>query len=281
MIAKEQRQLNLQPQAHHGGISKIERYNWPAAGDRGVYMELEPGEINIDKRYQRDRLPNNSTIMSIANKFSWVAFGALAVAMRPDGSFWCIDGQGRLMAAMKRADVGTVPCMVFDSLDAEHEAEMFHKINVIRGALTAIEQFAPLAFAGDPVAMKVKELMDSTGYRFSKSQGEGAVKCASMLRRGMAANEGSFRLAWGAAVAICAGGFVHERMIGGLFWLANDNPEHLSDYNTSKLIAAGPAAILKSVQEAVAYEGGGAKAYAKGIVRLLNKGRTTRRIEIA
>lgn len=267
-------------QTHHNGISKIERYNWTSAGDRGVFMELRPDQINIDHNYQRERNPSKGTILSIANSFSWVAFGTLAVAMRPDGSLWCIDGQGRLMAARKRSDVITVPCMVYEVKDAQHEAMLFDKINSIRSPLNSLEKFKPLAFGGDEVAVKVQKMLDETGYRLSKHRAENSVKCATLLRNCIKANEHAARAAWSVVASVCAGGFVHERLLGGMFYLANTQPDTINRENTDKLVLVGPTAILQSIQEAVAYEGGGPKSCAKGICRVLNKGRRNR-IEIA
>ncbi len=96
-------------------------------GKRQRRMDLDVVLIKIDSSYQRPRL-SEDRISRLASKFRWDAFRTLTIGIRPDGSYWCVDGQHRL-AACRLLGIKRVPCTVFDSDGPTHEAELFDLIN--------------------------------------------------------------------------------------------------------------------------------------------------------
>ena len=65
--------------------------------------------------YQRDE-SERKIASEIARHFEQVAFGVLLVIRRENGDLVVADGGTRLSAAFQRADIDTVPCILFSGL---------------------------------------------------------------------------------------------------------------------------------------------------------------------
>jgi len=114
--------------------------------------------LQIDEDYQR--LINNRRVLHIAENFCYMKAGTLSVSQRPDGSLWVFDGQHRLVAMIRRGDIVSISCLVYDLADKYEEAEAFVICNDGIRKLSAVEKHHASYFAKDPVAVSVQRVLE-------------------------------------------------------------------------------------------------------------------------
>jgi hypothetical protein len=264
------------------GADKVKMFGWKVVDEPGRFSMIFKQELHIDHDYQRTHV-SNVRVNDIAREFSWVAFGVLLVAERPDGSKWVFDGQHRKLGADKRSDIQLLPCMVYQCSQRVNEAEGFLKSNTSRGPVKAIDKFNALVMAGEPLAVEVKHMVESSGYEINRTTGQFRVACVGALLNCVRIDKLCASRAWQMCVELFSGEMVHERVMVGLFNLEmhlqkTGNGSIFDRANRESIMRHGHAAILKSIVESCAYNGGGPKACAEGVLRLINKGRSSRRI---
>lgn len=273
------------------GMPKEERYKWVRDDDRGVEMQISKHDIKIDPTYQRvDGGLSQSRVESIVRNWSWVAFAVLVIARRADGTYWVIDGQHRLIAAMKRSDIDLLPCRVFEHIDIRSEAAAFGKVNTNRGPMSGFDKFRASVIAQDDVALKVKDMVEEYGYNVARGTGsQFSVSCVQVLQNCFRISEATCRGVWDLCAQLHVGEPVIDRVFAGLFHLERA----MSRMDPPRTILSGPdrAAVLartvddikNSIAKSAHYYGkGGAKIWARGIADLLNhKRRAKNRIELS
>jgi hypothetical protein len=171
---------------------------------------------------------------------------------------------------------------VFDADSRTVEAKGFLDINSGRRPLTMLDKFNALVMAADQTALAAKSMVEADGYQFAAA-GQFTLKCVGSVMRACQKWPAAAAVAWKLCVDMYEGHPVHERVFEGLVatqrHLERNELGSLADaHYRHALVRSGPHNILRSIMESVAYNGGGPKAWADGIVRLLNKGRRTRRI---
>lgn len=145
------------------GADKVEQFGWVVDGSEGAFKSIDKNEIKIDYTYQRK--PLFPRVYRIAKKFNWAAFGTLIVAFR-NKQYFVIDGQNRLLAAMKRSDIKEVPCIVYHSKGQHEEANWFYEINGPEGRknLNSVEKYRSLIVGRDKIANHIQGIIDNHGY---------------------------------------------------------------------------------------------------------------------
>jgi|SRR5215472_6330538 len=109
--------------------------------------------------YQRDQ-SDSKLAVEVAAGWNWIAFGALTVSERPDGTLVVMEGGTRLVAARKRKDVDLLPCMVHRPGSPQKEAEGFRIINMCRNRLKVQELHHTELFEGRDLALDSQDWMD-------------------------------------------------------------------------------------------------------------------------
>jgi hypothetical protein len=270
-------------------VPKVEKYRWRMVGQPGRFAWIPKNQLYVDHEYQRTKV-SESKVLAIAAEWVWPAVAALSVAARPDGTYWVFDGQHRKLAADKRSDIQALPCMVFDMGDKLQEALSFLRINSFRAAVHAIDKFNAELIAQDPIAVAARQMIEASGYRIGNTSGHHAtsssaatVKCIGTIKRAIQQNPTCAQTAWGLCVELFQGRTVNEDLFRGLFQvellLARSKAGSLlNENNRSALLRHSVTEITQAMNESKAFRGGGPKACAEGIVRLLNKGRRSRRL---
>jgi hypothetical protein len=161
---------------------------------KGIAMRLHKPDVRmvavndliVDESYQREAIAAH--VAGIAKNFDEEAFGVIVAGERDDGSLHPVDGFQRLNAAMERG-VSHVPCQIIKSRGAEHEAELFGRLNKRRG-LSTHQLFKADVCAGKPDAVAVYEAITAAGLNVrgmkpnGKRQAIGGVKqCQTAYRR--------------------------------------------------------------------------------------------------
>lgn len=175
-------------------MTKTDKYSWTTVDDEGDLRKVSKHELNNDTTYQRVMV-SEQRVLTISAEWSWIAFNALTVADR-NGMLWVIDGQHRLAAAMRRADIDRLPVLVFKSQSAEHEARAFLRANCIRGAVRPFDKLRASLVASDQIAIDACELMDAEGYEPEANHGSNTVCCISAFLGALKSSRGVLERVW-------------------------------------------------------------------------------------
>lgn len=260
------------------GQSKIERYKWVTDGGRGKFMELDKRMLNVDGTYQRGA--TESKILAIAAAWCWVACCCIAVARRKDGTFWVMDGQHRVLASLRRADITTLPCMVFDVDDVSQEADGFIKGNRNRKPMTAHQSFAADVVRGDEAAMAVSNVCGMLGLDVNsdpntvhKNMPNTTRSIGILLRIAREAGAEMLEKIVRASMEICTDRPVSQILLAGLYVIDQRLDGGLSPRLIQRLAGIGPAELEKKAKEYATMCGsGGSTSWAKGMIEIANRG---------
>jgi len=257
------------------GIDKIERYKWQTKDKKGSFLYIVKTDLKIDHlHYQRDNI-SHEKILDLARNWSWVACGTISVARRADKSLWVMDGQYRLMAALRRSDIKDLPCMIFDVDDIKDEAEGFLNVNINRKAMRYLDRFKALNTSGDEAASFVQELIASTGRIAGVGHGK-EVRCVGSLVSGAQKQRDALKRIWPLLNALSSDEPIPSQIVDGLMFLevAMQPDVSLSVPTISRrLITIGSQELLIAARASAHFRGkGGAKIWADGICQRYNKG---------
>ena len=279
--ADRQRRLNMNeamnPELNpRNGKTKVDLYKWLMTGKPGELLYLAKTALEVDHAYQRTA--KNARVVKLAKRWNWLACGTLTVANR-GGRYYVVDGQHRLMAALKRSDVERLPCLVFESSDMLYEAVAFRDANKERRPITTFEQWKSDRVAQDEPTLFAHKIITNAGRIPSQTAGPTTVRClTSVVAAARNAREELNRV-WPLAVQVCQGNALHERVFGALMYLECNLAEGQSVANKhwrDKILRLGYKGILDSTNRAaVFYAKGGPKVWALGVIQELNKGSRT------
>jgi ParB-like nuclease domain len=243
----------------------------------GVFMSIPITSLRIDSEYQRGLI--GSRVDKISNDWSWVACGCVLVALRGAGSgeYYVIDGQHRVAAA-ERANIPELPCLVFESLTHVDEAQGFLSANTSRRVINIIDRYRAMLVIGDPIALKVKRLLDiadrapavAVNYNDGKS-----VKCLEFLMSAVSLDEETVEKIWPLMITLCEGRLISKRILQGIFYLERflTNTSTTDRHWKRRFLQVGYDSIVKSINETVAFEGkAGSAVCCQGVLRALNHG---------
>lgn len=264
--------MNTQEMVRNPGgssaMTKIDKYKWKLKDKPGELAFLQKHTLQVDDSYQRDLMEHRA--LALASEWSWVACGALIVARRGK-KHWVIDGQHRVAAAMKRADIDRLPCVVFDLGDTEEEARGFLNANTNRRPMLSIERFKALVVSGDDTALYVDTLLDDLGVGFGA--GAKQLRSVAWVLRIAAQDREAFEIVMRLAAGLCASCNIPERLLSGL-WHLHHGGLHLTNKKLrDRIYHVGVTRLVEGMQRAVAFRGNsGTKVLAEGILNEINKG---------
>lgn len=256
------------------GQSKVSQYGWTVKDKPGEFALINKRELHVDESYQRAH--KKTRVLKLSAEWSWIACGAISVALRDPGEWWVMDGQHRVLAAQQRDDIQELPCMVFDVESTAQEAQGFLDSNINRKPMTMVDRFNALLATGDHAAQVVAELVAKAHLRVDSGPSSHVVNCVGALLQCCAEDEMRFRRIWAVAVEVCEGEKIHQTLIYGMFYLESHIPDQsLSDNRWRKrLRQIGPADLSRAIAQSAAYHGGSRSNVnaALGIANAINKG---------
>jgi hypothetical protein len=255
-----------------GETSKVERYNWKVKDKPGRYLVIQKERLKVDDSYQRDL--NEAKVKNLRANWSYIACGAISVVKRADGFYYIVEGQHRWAAAMARADISSLPCMVFEVDSIKEEAKAFRNANKNRKPLTSLDTFKADITSGDPVAIEAQRLLTEAGYTASKHEKSRGVRSVGSILSCLKSDADCFRSVWPAIVACAQGQAIMERTILGLFWIEKHRVnDSLGDPRWIKRLASiGQPDLLNAAAKASAYYArGGAQVWGPGMLLAINK----------
>lgn len=138
-----------------------------------AYVELKKLQIAHGGEHGYQRTVKTEKVNKIVKDFNPNIVGVLLVSQRPDGSQWVMDGQHRA-TAMIALGLEFAAALVYRGLTIEQEAQIFYAPQVTRLSLLPGEKFRARLVAGEPVAHRVKQIVESFGYSLNFDNGETA-----------------------------------------------------------------------------------------------------------
>lgn len=262
-------------------IDKKDKYQWVTVDEPGVLYEANKHELKVDSTYQRSMV-NESRIASICQQWSWIACGTLTIAERNNKEFWVIDGQHRVLAAMRRSDIQDLPCLVFASDSAEQEALAFYRANCIRGSVSPFDKLRALLAASDQSAIDAVHLMEAQGYRPSTSDSSNTLRCISAFTNAVKSNRQVLERVWPMVAQLHDTLSIRRTVFAAFIYLGKFGNEDIASEEWQKrVLRAGLHNIENSISRAcAAYVKGGTKVYAQAVLEVINKGVRSHRMAI-
>ena len=255
-----------------GTKSKVERYNWTVQDEPGSFQLLDKRLLVVAEEYQRQA--NDAKVKALSREWSWIACGAIAVGER-DGTFYVIDGQHRVMAACRRADVRELPCIVFQTAGVRQEAQAFLRANAMRKPVTSVDKFKALTVTQDETAVRANALVAASGRTVRLNASPTTIRCIGLIQRLVQQDADALERIWPVLIDLCEGHIFHERLVDGLFYIEQRMPEGQSLRDREwrlRVLRAGYSRLLEGANRGASFFArGGAKAWASGIVEELNR----------
>lgn len=262
-------------ETHTTGVDKVKMYKWELQDSPGKLQWIDKNALHVDSTYQRQIRGNKPR--EIASAWSWVACGALRVALRSDGTYWVIDGQHRLAAALRRSDITDLPCVVFEVSGVADEAKGFVTGNTKRGAVKIFDKHRASVLAGDVVAQQIEQILVDLGLTVTLCPTKPTdLKCLAKVQKLMIVGADHARAVLSLALRICEQDAVSPtaRIVGVVDYLAKNLTCGISDNRLqSRLIEIGARKMERVMSLSVEVHGAsGDKIWALGVLRELNKG---------
>lgn len=263
---------------NYGKLDKIDRYQWSREiGPEGEFHRIHKSDLNVDESFQR-RL-SEQHCKDIAKKWSWAACGTLIVAKTNYG-LMVVDGQHRLMAAMRRSDVKELPCMVFQNIDTAKAASIFLKVNERRKALPITQKFKAYITAGDVIAKEILQDATSLGYKIPTSPSSrvgGVLHPLKSIYDAYCENMDLAKKSLALCVALIGGEALREPIYVGLYMFGKNmtvyhTPVSFDQYK-KRLLKIGYITLQAEIDRYKAVSNfKGPSAYGIGILNAYNKG---------
>lgn len=263
------------------GNDKITHYGWVIRNSPGTMDNIPKNSLVIGAEYQREA--NRAKVLEIAGAWDWLACGAVVVA-KVSGKFRVIDGQHRVLAARKRSDIDTLPCLIFQTAGIAEEARGFLALNTLNKPVSAIDKHKARLIAEEPVALKIQRTLDRLGLNLSKTaSGPGQFGAIAWANRRAVEDYENFDRLMGTLADITrdAGVPVAEKLADGLWYLDRHLSGGIYERRVIERIKhVGAEKLLDGALRASAYFArGGARVFATGMLEVLNKG-LHRKIEL-
>lgn len=254
-------------------MDKVTRYGWGVKDAPGTLTMLEKNQIIVDRSYQRDL--NVRKVLTMASDWSWIACGVITVAIR-DGVFYCIDGQHRVAAAMRRSDICQLPCLVFKTESSAEEAAGFLNSNTLNKPVTSYGKFRAMVEAKDPTAVYVKSLLDKHGLKALPDDGSKIVRTIGRIMELCAMDRERFTKVFNFCVELCVPMFqINKIILDGLDYLDSHISVEDGISNPAlkkRILSIGPESLNSQASRAMAVFGvRGAKQAAIGMLEAINK----------
>jgi hypothetical protein len=254
-------------------VPKVNQYQWVITGHPGQLKYLNKQLLEVDHSYQR--IAKNARVLKLARRWNWLACGVLIVGLR-EGRYFVIDGQHRLLAAMKRSDIDRLPCLVFPTREAVDEAIAFRDSNKERRPVSTFEQWNANLVANEPVTLFCSELITSIGREPSGDARSNTVSCLNSLMSAASNNREELLRIFPLVTSVCEGHPFHERVFNAILYLECyiENGETLTKKRWSdRIMRIGYQGVLDAANRAASfYSKGGPKVWAIGLMTELNKG---------
>lgn len=265
-------EMTMDAHAHtHTGQSKVDRYGWIIRDNPGEFRMIAKSLLVVDHTYQRDDV-NAIAVGRMCRDWSWIACGSIAVGER-DGKLFVVDGQHRVLAAMKRTDITHLPCIVFPSVGTEGEAEAFVAINSQRRPMSIIAQFKAMVVAEQEPAVTMSKFCRDNNVALTQRPGPGDLRAVGWMMR--SATMDMVRTQW--VLLFCRDLCryeeqpIHEHLLRAVWHTHRTFGDDARLWGRVRSI--GVTEVMRAIRTATTYFGSVTDRYcAEGLLNAVNKG---------
>lgn len=253
------------------GVDKVTRYDWKLKDlDKpGRLAYINKHEMVIPE-FQRD--VTDFKVKNITREWSWIACGAISLYCL-NGIYYVLEGQHRVMAALRRSDIQDLPCVIFEGISDQDAAIGFVSANTNRKPITALDTFKAKIVAEDEVALFVRDEFQRLGIKPKKvAKSARQIKSMGLAMKLAAQNRERFTRVFGFLSRLCADAPIREKLIDGIWYLDKFCGDGLEDPRLKKrLLQVGESALVQGADKASAfYSKGGARVWAEGMIQVIN-----------
>lgn len=264
--------------SEYQGKDKIGRYGWGDITDEpGAFTWIDKRALKVDTSYQRSSYISPSKVSRMVSRWSWGACGVLVVAQRGE-DYYAVDGQNRILAALRRSDITHLPCIVFPSKGVKWEAELFYHLNCMRRMPPAIAQFTALLCSGDETCTFIKETCDAYGIVLGAHRGVcSTMGCTGVLLSIAKKSREDLQIVVSMMASLCGSTYpMIDKLVKGLYYLHRYCEVSLLDaVLRDRILRAGYENIMRGAEVMEASMGKiGDKVFALGMLSIINKGYT-------
>ena len=197
-----------------------------------------------------------------------MAFNSIVVMERANGDKYVVDGQQRLLAAIRRGDIREVPCVLFKSDGREHEARAFISLNVRRTNVPAVAKFNASVRAALNPEKQIADWLASQGLTVTEDGKDmKGVDFPASLMQSWKLNDEAARMAIQVQRDVNGTEPLHSVCHKGLWWLIHNGVD-VTEHASKLKRMGGRAAILRSVKTLEIETGAKASVRGCGIVGL-------------
>lgn len=140
------------------------------------HASLKLSELIVTEELQRNIRLNR--IKKIVKNFNPRSVGTLTISFR-DGKYYILDGQHRAVALMQLG-YKEWDCVVLEGLTVEDEGRIY-KNKADSAAHNAYEKYKSDLVIKDPLTLKLKDLVESTGLQIAERKKRDALGCINDL----------------------------------------------------------------------------------------------------
>ena len=246
----------------------------------GRLIHLHIDDLLVDHRVQRNEVSEANT-RRIAQNFDPIAFGIIIVSERPNGKYYVMDGQQRILALRFLGYQGKVPCMVHEISSKKIEAKEFLAIDDGRKCVKATDKFRVAVSAGFEPQVSIKRWLDvrSLSVGTSGYNSFGVIDFIRTLQNLWRIDEDASKEALLLQVEMNnqTGEPLHGDIHRAFWWLCHHGPSNnfiLRDHLDKMKKAGGKVTLLQYINRSRnLMTVGGERAAGSGVLDLINKGR--------
>ncbi len=256
---------------------KIDEKSWVSLDKIGEFAWIDKEHLRVETDYQRES--TTAKVQGIARAWSWPSCGALVVGRRPDGTLVVMDGAHRLSAAMRRADVQQLPCMIFDVRSVAAEAASFVSVNTARKPMAAIDVHRAAVVAGVEKSVAIQRLCDEIGIEIAATGKKNVLSAKSIALLTELLRQRPVRFPY--VLSFVAGMYARrenkclsDRVIATADFLDRRISEGLDDRRLRERIeSVGVDGIVRACRVSTELHGkGGVNVWSLGVLVEINKG---------
>ena len=146
----------------------------PTKGHMSEYKWLRPQSLKIDPLYQRDL--SQSRVAKIVQEWDYDLFNEPKVSLRADGSYYIFNGQHTVAAhKIKEGETAAIYCKIYRGLTWEQEKDLFVKQNGISKDPTTVEKLKAEYASPHSTVRKMVETCARHGVKVSFDRRVGSV----------------------------------------------------------------------------------------------------------
>lgn len=245
------------------------------------YGKVNSEKIVSDKAYQRPL--DSKRVKRIADNFNPKLVNPIKVSLR-DGKYYVFDGQHTLKALVLRNGGKDFPveCKIYENLTQEQEAELFAEQNGISRAVDIASKMKAKHLSGDKEIAELKEGIESTGilFDFSKGKSSNKIICFNTVykiykQHSMEFLKGILQIileAWGGDEDS-----LRKEIISGMSIFCDT---YSGKYDRSELVKKlSKVSAVQILRDGSVTRYGGDKRFARQILNIYNKKKTSSRLE--